>query len=89
MGVTPFNELFTTYENMQTLDEIKEELAELQDSLINVPDPIEEILNSVNANSSIKDYRMPLWQVRTVASHNYTKGYIDALKWVIREKERK
>ena len=76
MGVTPFNELFTTYENMQTLDEIKEELAELQDSL-DETDPIEEIQN--------KEYRMPLSHARVVASHNYTKGYIDALKWVLKQ----
>ena len=80
MGVTPFNELFTTYEDMQTKAEIEEELAKLQDSL-DETDPIEEIQN--------KEYRMPLSRARVVASHNYTKGYIDALKWVIREKERK
>jgi len=76
MGITPFNELFTDYENLHTRAEIEEEVEQLQDEMIDVPDPIEEIQN--------KEYRMPLWMARAVASHNYTKGYIDALKWVLK-----
>ena len=75
MGITPFNELFTDYENLHTRAEIEEEVEQLLDSL-DETDPIEEIQN--------KEYRMPLWMARTVASHNYTKGYIDALKWVLK-----
>lgn len=66
MDATPFNELFSTRENMQTLDEIEEELVRFQ-----------EMLPTILAT-------------RFIPPHLYIQGYIDALKWVLRDgKERR
>ena len=69
MGVTPFNELFITYENMQTKSEIEEELMKTQDILTSEPD--------LSSDDAIDD-------MAGIVDHHYMKGYIDALKWVLR-----
>ena len=69
MGVTPFNELFTTYENMQTKAEIEEELVKFQE---------------------FQEMKPTILATRFIPPSLYTQGYIDALKWVLRDgKEKK
>jgi len=66
-------------DNMQTLDEIEEELAIVQNSQHPAPPGIPKPTYSVSLGS-----------VRKRASHHYMQGYINALKWVLRDgKERK
>jgi len=72
MGVTPFNELFTTNENMQTKAEIKEEIVKAQALM-----PPETDISQDDAIADMEE------QAQTVG---YIWGYMDALKWALREK---
>ena len=76
MDITSFNELFTDYENLHTRAEIEEEVEQTQEMAY--PDPIKNIDPL---------YRMPIHDIPVIAKHHYIRGYIDALKWVLREEK--